>query len=64
MGLKDDFAMGSAIVAGLGGGGLIVFGLSGFLGKLWADKALAEVKNKYIQANIELQNKVDSEANI
>lgn len=37
---KDALTLGTTIVTSLGGGGAIVFGLSGYLGKLWADRAL------------------------
>lgn len=41
------FQLASAIVLSLGGGGAIVIGLSSFLGKLWAERALQKEKHKY-----------------
>lgn len=42
MNWKDAVTLGTTIVASLGGGGAIVFGLSGYLGRLWADRELDE----------------------
>lgn len=39
-----------AVVAALGGGGLIVLGLSSWLGRLWADRLMAEQKHQHDQA--------------
>jgi hypothetical protein len=47
MSIKDAFELGTAIVTSLGGGGLLVFGLSGYLGRVWADRALEIEKHKY-----------------
>jgi hypothetical protein len=41
------FQLASAIVVSLGGGAGIVFGLSNFLAKIWADRALEKEKHKY-----------------
>ncbi len=61
--LKDVFEVAAAVIVSLGGGGAIVFRLSGFLGKLWADRALQtqkeeserqleEQRQQYAQLNI------------
>jgi hypothetical protein len=42
------------VVASLGGGGAIVFGLSGFLGKIWADRALEKQRQEYAALNLQL----------
>lgn len=41
------FQLAAAIIASLGGGGALVFGLSSYLGKLWADRALEKERHKY-----------------
>lgn len=43
------FQLGAAIITSLGGGAAIVFGLSNFLGKLWAERALEREKHKYAE---------------
>jgi hypothetical protein len=56
---KDVAETAVAILASLGGGGAIVFGLSGYLGKQWADRSLAKQHQEYARLNIEFQSKVD-----
>lgn len=41
------FRLTTAIITSLGGGGLLVYKLSGYLGRLWADRALEHEKHKY-----------------
>ena len=53
---KEVVAVSSAIVVSLGGGGAIVYRLSGFLGKLWADRALQEQQQKFAQLNLQFQS--------
>jgi hypothetical protein len=48
-----------AVIASLGGGGAIVFGLSGFLGKLWADRALETQKQEYARLNISFTHQLE-----
>lgn len=56
------------IIASLGGGGLIVAGLSSWLGKVWADRLMArervdhEAQLARLQANLERQNQAQVEA--
>jgi hypothetical protein len=38
----DVVKLAGAIMTSLGGAGAILFGLSGFLGKLWADRAIED----------------------
>jgi hypothetical protein len=45
----DAFRVAAAIIASLGGGGAIVLGLSSYLGKVWADRALEKEKHKYAE---------------
>lgn len=49
---EDIFKLVGAVVFSLGGGGAIVFGLSSWLGKVWADRILA---NKAHQLTMELE---------
>jgi hypothetical protein len=41
------FRFATAVIASLGGGGALVFGLSSYLGRLWAHRALEQEKHKY-----------------
>lgn len=49
MSLKDIFEIAQAIIFSLGGGSLIVFSLSSWLGKVWAVRILAEEKAKQVK---------------
>jgi hypothetical protein len=42
----------AAVIAAVGGSGAIIFGLSSYLGKRWADRALEKQKQEYSQLNI------------
>ena len=48
----DIFALFGKVVASLGGAGLIIIGLSSWIGKIWADK-LMETQRKQNQKEIE-----------
>jgi len=48
-----------AIIASLGGGGLIVLGLSRYCGQIFADWALAKQKQEYAQLNLRFQSELD-----
>jgi hypothetical protein len=56
---KEVFEVAAAVIASLGGGGVIVFALSGYLGKRWADRALEKQKQEYAQLNIAFTNQLD-----
>jgi hypothetical protein len=56
------FQLGTAIITSLGGGGAIVFGLSNFLGKLWADRALEREKHKYAEILQNAKSELDKAA--
>ena len=58
MTFPDILKVVGTIMASLGGGGAIVYGLSGFLGKIWADRALQDDRYKYEQLNLQLQNQL------
>jgi hypothetical protein len=59
MNTKEVWEVALAVIASLGGGGLIVFGLSGYLGKLWADRALEKQKHEYAKLNIAFTQQLD-----
>lgn len=47
MEIKDVFEIAGAVFAGLGGGSAIVFGLSSWLGKVWASRILENEKAEH-----------------
>lgn len=55
MNWQDAVALGTTMIAGLGGGGAIVLGLSGFLGRLWADRALEKDRHEYAELRAKLE---------
>lgn len=57
------FQLGTAIIASLGGGAAIVFGLSNFLGKFWADRALEREKHKYAEILQNAKSALDKAVN-
>lgn len=59
MNVKEVLEIALTVIGSLGGGGLIVFGLSGYLGKLWADRALERQRHEYAQLNIGLTHQLD-----
>lgn len=56
MSLQTVLEVCASILVSLGGGGAIVFALSDFLGKLWADRALAKQRQEYAELNIALEH--------
>jgi hypothetical protein len=59
MSLKELAEIATAILASLGGGGAIVFGLSSYLGKVWADRGLEKQRHDYSQLNIAFQSQLE-----
>jgi hypothetical protein len=68
--VSDAFGVASAFLFSLGGGGLLVVGLSGWLGRVWANRLmqqdiakhsseLEELKNKFEAVNKRLQAELD-----
>jgi len=55
---KEILEVALAVVGSLGGGGAIVFGLSSYLGKVWADRGLEKQKQEYAQLNIAFNNQL------
>ena len=43
MSWQEMLGVGAVVIGSLGGGGVIVLGLSGYLGKLWADRLMESV---------------------
>jgi len=68
--LKDAFPVAAAVIVSLGGGGAIVYKLSGYLGKLWAERALQsqrtegerqleKQRQEYAQLNISFTHQLE-----
>ena len=52
MGFQDFLKLIGAILAAIGGGGALVFALSSWLGKIWAERILNQDRHRY---NVELE---------
>ena len=63
MSVKDAVELGTAIITSLGGGGAIVFGLSNYLGKVWADRALEQERHKYADILQTAKSELDKATN-
>ena len=59
MDYSDALKITLTALASLGGGGLIVRSMSGYLGRMWADRALEHQKHEYNRLNIQFQNQLD-----
>lgn len=60
MNWQDVLKVSTAVVASLGGGGALVYGLSGFLGKLWAERALQDDRQRFTQLNLKLESELQN----
>jgi hypothetical protein len=56
--LKDALEIAASVIVSLGGGGAIVFALSGYLGKIWADRALEKQRQQNTQLNLEFTHQL------
>jgi hypothetical protein len=56
---KEILEVALTVIGSLGGGGLIIFGLSGYLGKLWADRALEKQRHEYTKLNLAFTQQLD-----
>jgi hypothetical protein len=56
----DAVKIATAILFSLGGAGGIVLGLSSYLGKLWADRALEKQRHEYAQLTQQTQHQLDA----
>jgi hypothetical protein len=59
MNQADIWNVAAAVIAAVGGSGVIILGLSSYLGKRWADRALEKQKQEYAQLNIAFTNQLD-----
>lgn len=59
MSAYDVWKVAGAVIASLGGGGVIVLGLSGYLGRIWAERGLEKQKQEYAQLNIAFTHQLD-----
>jgi len=55
----EIFKIAAAIIASLGGGGIIVAALANWLGRLWAERLMAKEKSKFEGELAELRSKLE-----
>jgi len=55
MSWQEVLAVGTVVLGSLGGGGVIILGLSGYLGKLWADRLMETERSRHQQRLEELR---------
>lgn len=60
----EPFEIAQAVLLSLGGGGAIVFGLSSFLGKVWAQKILQSEKTEHDKEIAKFRNELDHLASV
>ncbi len=56
MNWRDVLNVALVVISSLGGGGLIVFGLSGFLGRIWTDRLKGEIDAKIHRLDARLEH--------
>ena len=61
---EDVFSISAAIVGSIGGAGLIILGLSSWLGKVWASRLMNEEKFKHQQELTLLTESIKNQNNI
>lgn len=54
--LQEVVSIGAAVLASLGGGGVIVFGFSNWLGKVWADRLMQKERQEHAIQLEQLRN--------
>lgn len=64
MELNEIISIGASVIASLGGGALIVFGMSSWLGKLWANRLMLDEKAKHDKDLTELKSKLEKDAEL
>lgn len=62
MELQEVFELSFAILGSLGGGGAIIFGFSGWLGKVWANRLMEKEKAGYAQEIESLRSRLTRDA--
>jgi hypothetical protein len=60
MAFHDILEIATAIIASVGGAGLILFGLSNWLGKVWAERLMQKERQQYNRELEELRNSLRS----
>jgi hypothetical protein len=63
MSATDTAEIALVVVSAIGGGGLIVFGLSSFLGKVWADRLMLKQSAEHDRSLQELRTRLERNAN-
>jgi len=61
MTFEETIKVATTILLSLGGGGAIVFALSSWLGKIWAERMMAQERAKFERELAELQSKLEKE---
>jgi hypothetical protein len=61
MTFEETIKIATTILLSLGGGGIIVFALSNWLGKVWANRIMAEERAKYERELTELRLKLEKD---
>lgn len=59
MTVREIFDTGAAILFSIGGGGVIVFGLSGWLGKVWAERLMTKERTAHELELAEFRNRLE-----
>jgi len=59
--IEESFKIAQAVLLSLGGGSLIIFAFSNWLGKVWADRLMTKEKAAYAQELESLRNKLTQE---
>jgi len=57
--VKEAWQVAAAVLTSVGGGGVIVFGVSGFVGKRWADRALEKDRHEFSKLALEFKSQLD-----
>lgn len=55
---KDIIEIAAASIASIGGSGLLIFGLSSWLGKVWANRILENEKHEHAKLNVEFTHQL------
>lgn len=61
MSVQENFEIAAAVLTSLGGGGLIILGMSGWLGKVWADRLMQAERAKHDKDLVAYRAKLERE---